>query len=55
MYTRKVVEGQELIITITRPDVLNGLNPAAHHERARHFDGFEANCDLRVAIIPADA
>jgi enoyl-CoA hydratase/carnithine racemase len=45
------VDGQILIITINRPEVLNALNPEAHHELSRVFDAFSEDSNLRVAII----
>lgn len=49
--TQAHIEGQVLIVTLQRPEVLNALNPRAHHELAEHFDAFEADERLRVAII----
>ena len=40
-----------LTITLNRPQVLNALHPAAHHELARVFDEFAADKSLRVAIV----
>ena len=40
-----------LTITLNRPQALNALHPAAHHELARVFDEFAANRSLRVAIV----
>lgn len=38
-------------ITISRPAVLNALNPPAHRELAAAFDEFAADTTLRVAIL----
>lgn len=43
--------GEIVVITINRPQVLNALNPAAHHELARAFDLYAADPSLRVAIL----
>lgn len=44
-------EGRLLIVTITRPDVMNSLHPAANRALAEAFDRFAADKDLWVAII----
>lgn len=54
VYTRAEIQNQVLILTINRPEVRNALNPAAHNELARHFDAFEADPSLRVAIITGE-
>ncbi len=46
-------EGQIATITINRPQVLNALHPAAHHELGRAFDLYAADPSLRVAIFTA--
>lgn len=50
-YTRTVVEGRILIVTIHRPEFHNALNPDAHEELQRVFDDFAENHELWVAII----
>jgi crotonobetainyl-CoA hydratase len=40
-----------LIVTINRPDVHNAVNPQTNFELAQAFDDFEANSELRVAIL----
>lgn len=40
-----------LWITINRPEVMNALDPSAHHALARAFDEFANAPELRVAII----
>jgi crotonobetainyl-CoA hydratase len=51
--SRIIVErdGQIVWITIDRPAVLNALDPAAHRELAAAFDAFQADRELRVAVI----
>ena len=50
-FCRYVVDGQVLVITIDRPEVLNALHPEAHHELADAFDRYARDSALRVAII----
>lgn len=38
-------------VTINRPDVLNGLNPAAHLEMERVWDELDERDDVRVAVL----
>ncbi len=40
-----------LLVTINRPKARNALHPPASHELAEVFRSFQANPDLRVAII----
>jgi crotonobetainyl-CoA hydratase len=47
------IEDQIITITINRPEVLNALDPAAHHELSAIFDAFAADDSLRVAILTA--
>ena len=44
-------DGNLLIVTINRPEVMNSLHPAANRELAEVFDDFAASPDLWVAII----
>jgi enoyl-CoA hydratase/carnithine racemase len=44
-------DGQTVWITIDRPAVMNALDPAAHRELAAAFDAFQADPELRVAVI----
>lgn len=44
-------DGNLLIITINRPDVLNSLHPPGNKELAEVFDDFAADPDSWVAII----
>lgn len=44
-------EGNLLIITLNRPDVLNSMHPPANRELAQVFDDFAAADDQWVAII----
>ena len=44
-------EGHLFIITITRPEVMNSLHPAANRALAAAFDEFHADAELWVAII----
>jgi len=44
-------DGNLLIITLNRPDVLNSLHPPANAELADVFDGFAADPESWVAII----
>lgn len=50
-FCRLARDGQVLIVTIDRPEVLNALHPPAHRELARVFDDFDADPELRVAIL----
>jgi crotonobetainyl-CoA hydratase len=44
-------DGRIVWITIDRPAVMNALDPAAHRALAEAFDAFQADRDLRVAVI----
>ena len=44
-------DGNLLLITINRPDVLNSLHPPGNKELAEVFDDFAADADSWVAII----
>jgi enoyl-CoA hydratase/carnithine racemase len=44
-------DGNLLIVTIDRPDVMNALHPAGNAELAEVFDDFGSDRDLWVAII----
>jgi crotonobetainyl-CoA hydratase len=44
-------EGNLLIVTINRPDVMNALHPPANFELAQVFDEFAKDPELWVAII----
>jgi enoyl-CoA hydratase/carnithine racemase len=44
-------EGQLLVVTLHRPDVLNALHPPANRELAQVFDEFAADPELWVAIL----
>lgn len=44
-------DGNLLLITINRPDVLNSLHPPGNKELAEVFDDFAADPELWVAII----
>ena len=44
-------EGPLLLVTIDRPERRNALDAAANHELGRVFDTFEADPELRVAIL----
>ena len=50
-YCRFERDGPIVTITLDRPEVLNALHPKAHHELARAFDRYNADPDLRVAIV----
>jgi crotonobetainyl-CoA hydratase len=50
-YCKVERHGHVVTITLTRPEVLNALHPAAHRELARAFDDYAANPELRVAIV----
>ncbi len=43
--------GAILIVTINRPAAMNAVTPAANHELAQVFRAYEADPELRVAII----
>lgn len=47
-------EDHLLIVTISRPDVMNALNPPACRELDRVFNAFEEDPDLWVAIITGE-
>ncbi len=44
-------DGRLLVVTITRPEVLNALHPAANAELCAVFDDFAADPELWVAIL----
>jgi enoyl-CoA hydratase/carnithine racemase len=44
-------EGNILIVTLNRPEVMNALHPPAHFELDQIFNDFAADPDLRVAIV----
>ena len=44
-------DGNLLIVTINRPQVMNAVHPATSFEMAKVFDDFEADPDLWVAIV----
>ncbi len=50
-FSKVETDGNLMIVTINRPDVMNSLHPPANFELAEVFDEFEANPDLWVAII----
>ncbi|TCT04996.1 enoyl-CoA hydratase-related protein [Aquabacter spiritensis] len=50
-YCRVETRGRILIVTITRPDVMNALHRPANLELEAVFDGFARDPDLWVAII----
>lgn len=43
-----------LWITIARPEVMNALDPTAHHEISAALDAFAADPELRVAAITGE-
>lgn len=53
-YCRAEIDGGLFTITINRPEVLNALNPGAHHELASLFDHYAATPSLRVAILTGE-
>lgn len=44
-------DGRLLIVTLSRPELLNALHPPANLELAQVFDAFEADPELWVAIV----
>ncbi|MEM7325806.1 MAG: enoyl-CoA hydratase-related protein [Actinomycetota bacterium] len=48
------MDGNLLVITINRPDVLNSLHPPANKELSDVFDDFAADDDAWVAIITGE-
>lgn len=44
-------EGNVLIVTINRPEVMNAVHPPANAELAKVFDSFASDPDLWVAIV----
>jgi enoyl-CoA hydratase/carnithine racemase len=50
-FSTSETDGNLLVVTINRPEVLNALHPAANRELAEVFDDFEADPDLWVAIV----
>ncbi len=53
-FCRTEKDGNLLIITLNRPDVLNSLHPPANAELAGVFDDFAADPDSWVAIITGE-
>lgn len=53
-FCRTEKNGNLLIITLNRPDVLNSLHPPANAELAGVFDDFAADPDAWVAIITGE-
>ncbi|MEE9278978.1 MAG: enoyl-CoA hydratase-related protein [Myxococcota bacterium] len=47
-------DGRVLIVTITRPEVMNSLHPPANWELAEVWDKFAADPELWVAIITGE-
>lgn len=50
-YCKVEVEGRLLTVTITRPEVMNALHPAANRALAAVFDRFAQDPELWVAIV----
>ncbi len=50
-YSQTERDGNLLIVTINRPEVMNALHPPANAELAQVFDDFAADPDLWVAIV----
>lgn len=50
-FSHLAVVGGIATLTINRPDRLNALHPAAHHELADQFDRAAAMQDVRVVIV----
>src|SRR4029079_3457122 len=53
-YCRYEKQGQVAYVTITRPEVMNALHDAAHHELSAIWDDFEADDALRVAVLTGE-
>ena len=53
-FCRTETDGNLLVVTINRPDVLNSLHPMANAELAEVFDDFAADPDAWVAIITGE-
>ncbi len=47
-------DGRVLTVTITRPEVMNSLHPAANWELAKVWDDFAADPELWVAIVTGE-
>ena len=47
-------DGHLLIVSLSRPDVLNALHPPANRELAQVFDEFAADPELWVAILTGE-
>jgi crotonobetainyl-CoA hydratase len=50
-YCKVVDEGRLRIVTLNRPEVMNALHSAAHHELEAVWDEFAAREDLWVGIV----
>lgn len=53
-FCRTEKDGNLLVVTLNRPDVLNSLHPPANAELATVFDDFAADPDAWVAIITGE-
>jgi enoyl-CoA hydratase/carnithine racemase len=50
-FCRFEVDGPVVVITISRPEVLNAVHRDGHFELSRAFDRYRDDPDLRVAIV----
>ena len=50
-YSRVAIDGPVAVVTIDRPERMNALHPAAHHELSAIFDELAGMTDLRVVIV----
>lgn len=50
-YSRIEIDGAVATVTIERPDLMNALHPAAHHELSDVFDHLATIESLRVVIV----
>lgn len=50
-YSRVEIDGPVATVTISRPERMNALHPAAHHELSDVFDSLAERQDLRVVIL----
>lgn len=53
-FSRLERDGAIAIVTISRPDRMNALHPAAHHELHRVFELLASDVDLRCIILTGE-